>query len=917
MAYQLPQLIVRQRFAITPIAAVNPRSACITGPHAQLFRYNVDDEKLLISLGESDFTSDEVYSWPNKPVGATVDTDYVKLFLEEARLRYFRRASGGSGTAGMVTDYPNRVRISSYALADNGASFPAHASLGDRGVKVGDLVKVRGADGELEATVRSLIADVVAGSLGSLSKGSNNAATQSAVAQVQNIGDDNAISVMVDGTAYDGLASGYISEEYTVEVTTPSTGGDMTTALLKITSLSGTDDQDDVSPAAVNTYFDIGTRGGQIKFTDTPGSSVSSEAVEDDIPPRDLSIGQKWRVVFKQAFTNPTPVRAGTYTGDTDTTYIATITTGGAIGTAQFTVTTTNGFDYGDPITIAAHTTAYALGSYGATISFTNNPLRKGDKYYIPATAPSEGYLKTVELSDDLPSDIRSDTDLEVSFYMVKNLELTKNRLPDPPNTNWTATESQFTVNDSPTVFDSEWTVDDEEVAIPIEQANLFVEYRAWLTTYVGTYDSLSDPAEAADMLGTIHPDNPLGYGVWLAAQNGSNLVYFNAVADPDDTTEWTDALSFWVGAKNVYTMVPLTDDPAIHDLWLGHCVSESADEVKRWRRCAVAPTVDRNKVIVNDTTTDDEETAMATLDDDPTVSGTSYSLLTVTSGNALFITNNVRAGDTVRYLFDVDGFGDETYTEFVVEEVVSENTLRLTTGHTEEVDLAQRVEVWRFLKRTDLAAEIADKVGVYGNRRAIAIANSVVLAGGATVPAYFAAAAYAGMRGGVNPHQPLTRADVIGIQGAGSIIDGLNADQLNTIAAAGGLIMFQPEAGASIQIRHAITTSTLSLNEQDEMFGSNFDSVSYSLASVLEPFIGRANVVPDTISLVRSALAGQITELQTVTYSALGPQVLDSEDTVIVDVRRHSVLRDQIVAQVRLDLPYALNVIDLTLETA
>lgn len=915
--YQLPQLIVRQRFGITPLAAVNPRSACITGPQAQLFRYRFQDEKSLIGLGESDFSSEVDYAWPHKPTGAKIDLDYVKLFLEEARLRYFRRASGGSGTASVVSGYPNRVRISSYAIADNGVSYPAHASLGDRGAKVGDLVRVRSDDGEVTGTIKSLIADAVAGSLGSLSKAAGNAATTTLFAGVQNTGFDNGIGAVARGANYDGLASGHTTEEYTVTVTTPSTGGNLSSARLRITSLSGTDDQDDVAPTLVNTYFAIGTRGGEMKFTITANASNSSEAVEDDIPVRELSIGQSWRVQFRQAFTNPTPTRSGTYTGPVDTTYVVTITTGGAAGTAAFTATTTTGIDSGEPTTIAAYATAYAVGSYGAMITFPTGPLRKGDKYYIPATAPSEGYIKTIELSDNIPTALLADTDLEVTLYMVKDLELTEDRLTSPPNVNWEASQSAFTVSSSPTVYDSEWTVNGVETALPIDLAQLFVEYRAWLTTYVGTSGSLTDPAEVADMLGTVDPDNPLAYGVWLAASNAAgNTTYFNAVEDPDSLTDWTDALSTWVGAANIYTLVPTTDNPAVHDLWLGHCVSESGDTKKRWRRAAFAPTVDRNKVIVNAAKTSDEEVALATLADDPSISGTSYSLLTVTSGNAQFITNGVRAGDTVRYLFGVDGFGNETYSTFVVEDVISENTIRLTTGHTEDITVATRVEIYRFLKRSDLAAELADIVGVYGNRRAIVCANSVVVSGGTTVPAYFAACAYAGMRAGVNPHQPLTRADVIGIEGAGSVIDSLNADQLNTIAAAGGLIMFRPEVGANLQVRHAITSDPTDLNTQDEMFGSNFDSVSYSLASILEPYIGRANVVPDTIALVRSALSARIAELQTTTYAALGPQILNSDATEIVFVRQHSTFRDQIVAKVKLDMPYALNVIDLTLET-
>jgi hypothetical protein len=61
----------------------------------------------------------------------------------------------------------------------------------------------------------------------------------------------------------------------------------------------------------------------------------------------------------------------GSYTGTEDQTYTVEVTTGGAPGTAQITVTST-GSDSSGPTTVTAWDTPVAVGNYGVTISFSS-----------------------------------------------------------------------------------------------------------------------------------------------------------------------------------------------------------------------------------------------------------------------------------------------------------------------------------------------------------------------------------------------------------------------------------------------------------------------------------------------------------------------------------------------------------------
>ena len=94
--YILPQVQVFQEFRVLPTTVVQNLNAFVFGPQYQLFRYAQASEKALIGLGSYDRTTDTVFSYPSKPAGSTVDTDYVKLYMENVWAQYLQIASSAS-----------------------------------------------------------------------------------------------------------------------------------------------------------------------------------------------------------------------------------------------------------------------------------------------------------------------------------------------------------------------------------------------------------------------------------------------------------------------------------------------------------------------------------------------------------------------------------------------------------------------------------------------------------------------------------------------------------------------------------------------------------------------------------------------------------------------------------------------------
>lgn len=928
--YVVPQVLVFQEFNLVPSSTLRPLPAHIAGPHAFLRRYAETDERAESLLGYYNPADDTAYSWPGRPAGANVDETYTKVFIKDALLKYFDDALSSGSTITRVAGYNNRVRSASIAFADNGTvdddgdyQYPKSASLGDRGAKVGDVARVRTADDDLWTYIRGFVGEEIAAVTGTATSDSGNEASQSASATVsQTAGPRNCVeAINPSAAAYNGLETGEIDETYTIEVISSSTGGDHTTARLRITSASGNDDVDDVTPAAGGAPTSIGTRGATLIFTyDSCDSEDSEELNGEEVAPADLIEGQVFELVVHQEFSPPAKTSGGTYTGTKDVTYIVEVTKGAKFseGDPEITVSTNLGIDVSGPTAVPSSGTAVAVGTKGVTISFTGAMLRAGDKYLIECTAKKAGAYQTILLGHNLPVGIEADDEVALELYIRTDLELTEEREPSPPLVNWEQSATQITLKSGAEVYHSEWTVDDEQVALPIYSSSTagygkaYVEYRAWLANLCNGVRSINDVAELdAAISGALHPDNPLKWGVFKALSNSNGqAVKYTGVCDPDDVDSWLDVLAQLDGDKNVYGLVPLTRNQTVLDAWAAHVDAQSAPEVGCWRVCYVNLSDVLTKTLVSEDTSTDGEVVLAVLEDDPDTTGTQYTRLRVTSGNGNFITNGVSSLDVARFLFTTDGFGNASHTTFVIDEVISEDEVRLVTGHSVAVSTPQKVEIYRNLSDVERSEEIARTAGRYGSRRVRAVWPDVVTSGGIEQQGYHLCAALAGLASGVVSHQSLTNLEVAGFDDMARTVDVFNRSELNTMAGAGAWIVTHDPDTGRIYSRHALTTGdTDDVNEREEMVVRNVDAISFLFLDRLAPFIGQSNVVDDFFAVLRVEVDSLIMFLRSNNFiKRLGSQLVDGE---ITDLRQHTLLKDRVVLAVQLTIPYPVNNIE------
>lgn len=950
-SYVKPQVLVFQEFRILPTEITEPLRAHIAGPHAVLHRYSDADEKQGCLLGAYDRLNDTCYPWPQRLAGSRVDMPYTKVYIDDALLQYYKHDIGvGSTVVTAVEGRSNWIQASDLAFKSNGAAYPRSSVFADRDVQLGDVVRVRivSADNDcdetvIDTTVVGFASEQVNSRILPATADTNNQESVSATVNIEDLTPEalsnsvTAILLSGPGDDYNGLAAGVVEEVYTVEVTKSTVAG-CSAARLRIVSDSGTDDVAELQPNDVDDEdgeTPIGTRGLKFRFTATGNDT--------------FVVGQKWRISVSQNFEEVVAVSdaanvsnteasvtgngndiLGQYAGDKNDTYVIECTKGGTwANLPEITVRTVKGLDFSGPTEVTGDGTSVsvAIGTNGVKVKFFGATgsgdsvagLRKGDKWYISCVSSAAGPVRRLILRDDLPAAVLSAEDMDLTLFIKDNIQVSENRVGFAPMTNYWTEDTQICIQEGIVAYHPEWTASGAEQPLNVISGKVYVEYREWVAELADQVNSISSVADLDVIRGQLHPDNPLKWGVYKALSNSNGtVVKYTAVAEPEDLDSWVQVLERIKGRDDMYNLVPLTFNKQVHNLWAAHIGGESNEFANNWKAgffalqsVPVVKVVGEGVTIAGVAGNVVTDPVLATLSDDPNATNTQYTKLQVTSGNGYFVTNDVRPGDIVRYSYTVDGFGDEAYTEYVVDEVQSESTLLLYSGADAPVTVAQRVEIYHNRNRNEIAEDIAQQAGALSNRRVVGVWPDQVGEAGTLQPGYYLAAALAGLVSGVVPHQPLTNVEVAGFDDYSRSYKYFNETQLNRMAEAGVWIVTEDRDGTP-HTRHALTTDNLDLNRREEMIRRNVDSMSYLFLRRLRPFIGRTNAQEGMVNRLRYEVTAVIDFLKANGFTEeLGSQLIEGE---IRTLQIHPLLKDRIEIVLDLTVPAPLNNIELHL---
>jgi len=928
-SYVVPQALVYQEFTLLPTAITEPLRACIIGPNYELVTTAAQG-----ALGEYDPNSETCYSWPNRSAGAVVDQDWTRVFIDDALLQYFHNpASTGDEIQATFCNLPdvvgdpqvkNAIRAANTNWVTSGA-YARAAALRNRDVTVGDIAKVEAVIGAETVTlwtyVAGFMADEIPGVVGDAVEDPNNesapldeSSSINPSIVIDKIGfAGNSVDITDAATPPDHPEQGYIdgvqSDEYTLEVIV---GGAPADAIIRVTSASGTDDTAELTPNDWGVATPFGNKSLSVTWT-RAGADIFVD-------------GMKWELTVNFGAVDVDPVSGGTYSGPSDTTYVIEVTTGGMFGgasTPQVTISTTTGIDSSGPHSVAALDTNVAIGSYGVTIRFTSligagQGLYRGDRYYIPVTAPAAGAIRTLVLGHNLPDDLiglndagvcATVPDLSVTLYIQKDIEVPEDRTGFAPIVNWTTSATEICLADGILSYDSTW-VDDDGVMLPlpVKGGDAWVYYRALLQGCCTAVGTISLTSALAAALGTLSVDNPVAYGVYMALlnSNGTDVKYI--CVPTDDLAGYNAALGKLTQRNDVHGLVPMTFTTAIHDAVAAHCDAMSAAEFGRWRRMWTSTELAEESGIVTADSSGDP--VLATITDDPGTSGLQYTLVEITT-DVDIITAGVIAGDKVRAQYSTDGFGNVTYSEYTIDAVLSEDSVRLLTGPSSPISVAAKIEIWRDLSDAEMAAAVAAGSAHFSNRRVSNVWPDYFESGTDLVSGFYLAAALAGLRSGTAPQRSLTNVAVAGVDSVERTTEMFTEDELDTMAASGTCIVTESPAG-EIYVRHDLTTDMTDLNSREEMISANLDSISYVILAQVAPYIGISNVTEQTMNQLRAEITDAIDYLvNNSNLPTVGGQLISGD---IVSIQRHPTLHDRVVIVLDLDLPEPLNNVEVHL---
>lgn len=432
-----------------------------------------------------------------------------------------------------------------------------------------------------------------------------------------------------------------------------------------------------------------------------------------------------------------------------------------------------------------------------------------------------------------------------------------------------------------------------DNVDCPISGAVIYCQYKS-LRQDLALVNTLRDYSSIEEIFGACNADNPLGLGVTLAFANTSKVPVKCIGIRTNDLEGYTEAKDRLSNESNVYSIVPLTQDPDIIQIFAEHAYEMSTPEVGLWRICFGNNELPVDKALLTGT-------ASVRLD------GASRSLLYSASGK--FMTSYIVAGNTV-----VLRYSTQASFRYTIKNIITDDIIEVD----EEIDDAFLTDgtLYSFsveapLTKTQQAIQIAGASESYRSRRMFNIWPDSCVVDNETVPGYYLGCVLAGLTGGLPSHQGFTRLAIGGVTEVLHCSDYFSSDQLDIIAEGGTLIVQQDNDLAVPVVRHQLSTDMSTIEFRELSFTKNYDYVAYLSKDLLDQFIGQYNITPVNLLLLKTALDSLYSSLQMAVLPKIGAPILSYN---IASLTQSQLNRGRVEIVVNILFPYALNEIGLHL---
>lgn len=429
------------------------------------------------------------------------------------------------------------------------------------------------------------------------------------------------------------------------------------------------------------------------------------------------------------------------------------------------------------------------------------------------------------------------------------------------------------------------------------------INYTARRTDTINDLIEVQNTDELESQLGQPVPENPLAFGVWLALQNTDTTVYGTAIAE-DEVDDHVEASEF-LEAHEVYGIVPLSKNPAVHQVWAAHVTQQSDEESKHERIVFI----NRELFVTEDKLTSDTGAVDSI--------GTTF-----TDANVDFTTSEANPGDFI-HILDVD---NKVKANVRILRVEGPTEVELVapglTAYVSQTNLDYLVRT-KPLDKHEQATFLADYATAFANRRVfmvwpdeIEVGYSDDTAGDdvfdtsddeatALVPGYYQGCIISGMIANYAPQQPFTNLPMTGIVGLRKSNGYFTPFQLDTIATGGVYIIVQDVATAPVYSRHQLSTDVSIIEKRELSITKDVDYIAKFVRDTLRPYIGKYNITKVYLEMVASITQGLLRLL------IEDGQLIAGE---IVSLYQDEDQPDTVRLTIDLDVPYPANYIRVTL---
>jgi hypothetical protein len=942
--YPLPQVTIAQIFEQAANPLLDRIHAVVVGP-AYTFSSSAADN---LVWSDYEASAELTYRYENGEGvettlagDHTVEQDGVKLNVRDLRLELW--------TKGTATDTPSATQFRTYEQDPTGDLLQYTAAAGfydtadvavaeafdsGRPPQVGDLFRITTNLGTLERKVAGIVGKDV-DAVVSLSTGYQGAVTWD---------DSSASSTLELATANFSTTAVALEDAGTTEPilfarrkgTTPSTGG-LRLAVEITCSASGDRDTADFTATANGTSIPVANAAGGVA-----GNTVFTVLTDFDLSITKAAASNVWtagdRFTVYLDFANPGNLGADLAAEVDVTNYIyanaaSRLNSALVVEVLEVTDATNILVRISDTNGLATVQTVSTAGAVpveveydGVTIEMgfdtINADAHVGQIYTIPITPPTRSttVFDKVRLAGPVSSS-GAQVGVAVTAYKLHTGVILAEE-PVLGGTNFTPSATLVTL-DSIKAAVAGYT--DEADSVKTAASGYGEVSVAWRALQpVGTTESVF-PVDSTDdivtKLGSSALDSELGLGCRLALNGAQGKRVYGLRVGGLDTTAFAAALRKLESVKNIYAIVPLSDDEEVVKLFSEHAARLSAKDVKRFRCVYAATDSPGTYPILKER--EDSTTYSATITAGVGGENTLVEFVDLDLDLEALV---ISPGDTIL----LPGTG----VEYPIDRVTGVRELVLSEGPDLPISVATVVQI--------IAADTPENTGRYvysrseryganteQDRRTTNVwtddgVYDVQDGSPTTIPNRFLACEVAGLRTVLQPQQSLTRTEIESITDAPSMYTRFDRSVLDDMAARGVFIVTQNGPDEPVYVRHQITTAVADNNPlyYEDSVRINVDSICFAIDDIVDPLIGKRNATQRTVAEIKNLVIDLLADLtQEDIDSVIGPQLVDFQDrdgnsgTLNVEIDPNAA--DRIKVYVKLIIPLPLNNVEVVVESA